>query len=160
MNTKKQRIIIRKLDVDHQETWRYEGQILRIEPDCLLIEALFNRDDLQFHGITLKRNDPFIERYYQDRWYNIFEMHDREDGHLKGWYCNVSKPAEFNPGEITYVDLALDLLVYPDMRYLILDEDEFRCLNIDETSRSKAREALEELISLVKTGKLKDLFLK
>lgn len=158
MNTKNQRILIRKLDIDHQETWRYEGQILKIEPDSLLIEAVFNRDDLQFHGITLKRNDPFIERYYQNRWYNIFEIHDQGDNHLKGWYCNVSKPAEFNPGEIAYVDLALDLLVFPDMEFLILDEDEFANLKIDEISRQKARQALEELIALVNTGKLRKLF--
>ena len=159
MKAKNQRIIIRKLDIDHQETWRYEGRILKQEPDSLLIEARFNRDDLPFHGITLNRNDRFLERYFMDRWYNIFEMHDRTDDHLKGWYCNVTKPAEFKPGEIAYVDLALDLLVYPDMHYLILDEDEFINLKLDETSRNKAREALEELISLAKTGRLEELFL-
>ncbi len=159
MNTENQRIIIRKLDVDHRETWRYEGCILKQEPDSLLIEAKFNRDDLQFHGITLKRNDRFLERYYKDRWYNIFEMHDRVDDHLKGWYCNVTKPAEFKPGEITYVDLALDLLVFPDMEFLILDEDEFTTMKIDEVSRNKAQQALDELITLVKTGKLRKLFL-
>lgn len=153
-----QTIIIKKLNIDRQETWHYEGHILAKDTNSLLIEAKFNRDDLPFHGITLKRKDRFLERYYQDRWYNIFEIHDREDDHLKGWYCNVTKPAEFSTDEIAYVDLALDLLVFPDMNYIILDEDEFITLNIDEYYRQKARLALQELITLVRTGQLEELF--
>ena len=84
-------------------------------------------------------------------------MHDRDDGHIKGWYCNVSKPAEFTPGEIAYVDLALDLLVYPDGSYLILDEDEFTRMKMDEITRQAALKALDELIALVNTGRLEDM---
>jgi len=149
MKTHDQTVTIIKLDIHHQETWRYEGRILNRNDNSLLIEAFFNRDDLSFHGIILKRNDRFLERYYQDRWYNIFEIHDREDDHLKGWYCNVTKPAEVSRGEIAYVDLALDLLVYPDRNYLVLDEDEFNALTIDDSCRQAAHRALKELISLV-----------
>ena len=149
-------ITIIKLDVRHQETWRYEGRIVERGEKSLLIEAFFNRDDLDFHGITLKRNDRFLERYFLDRWYNIFEIHDREDDHLKGWYCNVTEPAEFSPDKIAYVDLALDLLVYPEGNYLVLDEDEFDVLHIDENNRQAALQALSELISLVSNGQLED----
>ncbi len=149
MKTHDQTVTIIKLDIHRQETWRYEGRILNRNDKSLLIEAFFNRDDLSFHGIILKRNDRFLERYYQDRWYNIFEIHDREDDHLKGWYCNITKPAEVSRGEIAYVDLALDLLVYPDRNYLVLDEDEFNALTIDDSCRQAAHRALKELISLV-----------
>ncbi|MEA3326291.1 MAG: DUF402 domain-containing protein [Chloroflexota bacterium] len=156
MKASNQTVTIIKLDIHHQETWRYEGRILDRNDKSLLIEAFFNRDDLPFHGIMLKRNDRFLERYYQDRWYNIFEIHDREDDHLKGWYCNITKPAEFSQGELAYVDLALDLLVYPDRHYLVLDEDEFDALAIDETIRQAAHQALNELISLVKNKNLSE----
>ena len=150
-------ITIIKLDVQHQETWRYEGRIVERGEKSLLIEAFFNRDDLDFHGITIKRNDRFLERYFLDRWYNIFEIHDREDDHLKGWYCNVTEPAEFSPDKIAYVDLALDLLVYPEGNFLVLDEDEFDVLHIDENSRQAALQALNELISLVSNGQLENI---
>jgi len=55
----------------------------------------------------------------------IVEEVGSEAGDLKGWYCNITKPAVVTEDELTFVDLALDLWVWPDMRYLVLDEDEF-----------------------------------
>ena len=150
MAPKEEKVIIIKLNTDREETWRYEGHVLEFTPHSMLIEAYFNREDLSFHGVILKNNDRFVERYYENRWYNIFEIHDREDDHLKAWYCNVTMPAEFSEGQIAYVDLALDLLVYPDNGFLILDEDEFEALDISEANRIKARQALDELINKAK----------
>jgi uncharacterized protein len=154
MSTNPQNILIIKLNTQHQETWRYQGRILTQDTDSLLIEAFFNRDDLPFHGIILRENDRFIERYYTNRWYNIFEIHDRDDDRLKGWYCNVTTPVELEPGRIAYIDLALDLLVYPDGAYLILDEDEFDALDLDPQYRLKARQALTALIDLAEAGRM------
>jgi uncharacterized protein len=138
-------LLVRKLNVERQETWQYTGQVLSRLPEAVIIEAFFNRDDLPFHGIIFGRGDRFIEIYYTDRWYNIFEIHDRDDDHLKGWYCNVALPAELEQDQIAYVDLALDLLVYPDGRQLVLDEDEFAALAIDAETRRLARAALAQL---------------
>ena len=154
MNADPNKVVVIKMNIQREETWRYEGRILSRDGHSLLIEAFFNRDDLPFHGITLKRNDRFIERYFEDRWYNIFEIHDREDDHLKAWYCNVTTPAEFTPGRIAYVDLALDLLAYPDGQYLVLDQDEFESLGLDKETRIKASRALDELVHLAKTSGL------
>ena len=98
-----------------------------------------------FHGILLGQGDPFVEIYFNDRWYNIYEIHDKADGRIKGWYCNITLPAEFGQDSISYVDLALDLLVYPDGQMLVLDEDEFAELNLDKTRQAQARRALDEL---------------
>ncbi len=152
-----QKLIVVKLNLQREETWRYDGQILESQPNTLLVEAFFNRKDLSFHGITLKKQDRFIERYYSKRWYNIFAIHDRDDDRLKGWYCNVTRPAEFSPGKIAYVDLALDLLVYPDGEYLVLDEPEFIKLPLDPASRDQARQGMRELIGIVKQNRLRDL---
>ena len=54
-------IIVIKMNPKRQETWRYAGQILAQAPHSLLIEAFFNRSDLQFHDILLKENDRFDE---------------------------------------------------------------------------------------------------
>ncbi len=134
-----------KLNLEKQETWRYPARVLSRQPDSILIEAEFNRDDLPFHGILFKRGDRFIEIYYSKRWYNIYEIHDRDDNQLKGWYCNISLPAELKEHQIAYVDLALDLLVYPDGRQLVLDEDEFAVLPLDEEVRASSRRAIVEL---------------
>lgn len=134
-----------KLNVERAETWRYHGKVLRRGANEILLEALFNRADMPFHGVVLGRGDRFVEMFFSERWYNIFEIHDRHDDVLKAWYCNVSLPAQFSPGQVAYVDLALDLFIYPDGRQLVLDEDEFADLAIDDQTREKARAALVEL---------------
>ncbi len=147
-------VVVIKLNINHEEVWRYSGHILEQDEHSILIEARFNRDDLTIHGLTYKRNDRFVERYYDNRWYNIYAVHDRDDDRLKGWYCNITRPAEIEPGRIAYVDLALDVLAFPDGRYLVLDEDEFAELLIDDQTRAKAREGLKELEVLVQSGGL------
>lgn len=154
MSTDPQDVLIIKLNTQRQETWRYQGRILSQDADSLLVEAFFNRDDLPFHSITLRENDRFLERYYTNRWYNVFEIHDRDDDRLKAWYCNVTTPAEFEPGQISYVDLALDLLVYPDGKYLVLDEDEYEALDLDPQSQLKARQALNALVDLAESRQI------
>ena len=153
-------IDIIKLNTHNEEVWRYQGRIIDRNPSSLLVEAFFNIDDRPFHGITLRRNDRSIERYFLDRWYNIFEIHDRDDDRLKAWYCNVTKPAEFSPGKITYVDLALDVLVYPDGEYLTLDQDEFEALNLDPINRKKALEGLENLKDIIEEKRLVEVLRK
>jgi predicted RNA-binding protein associated with RNAse of E/G family len=95
--------------------------------------------------MLFRKNDRFVEMYYSDRWYNIFEIHDREDDHLKGWYCNIGYPAEIEKQHVSYRDLALDLLVFPDGRQLVLDEDEFESLGLEPEVSQQAWHALEEL---------------
>ncbi len=139
-------ITVIKQDIQGNETWRYTGQELERDSDRVLLEALFNREDTPVDGIILKKGDRFIETYYTHRWYNIYEIHDGHDGTLKGWYCNVSYPARLEGDRLYYKDLALDLLVFPDGRQVVLDEDEFEALPLSPEIRAKAREALRELM--------------
>src|SRR5690606_30153407 len=100
---------ILKKDLADEVTWQYKGVELHRDDTSITVEAFFNRDDMPFQEIVLKRNDRFVETFYADKWYNIFEIYDRDDGKLKGWYCNISKPAVIEDGQVSYVDLALDL---------------------------------------------------
>jgi protein associated with RNAse G/E len=143
-------ITVIKKNLQGRETWRYTGNVLKQGDNYVLLEASFNRADTPFHGIILKRGDRFVETFYTDRWYNIFEMHDREDDQLKGWYCNIGYPAEIDHEQVSYIDLALDLLVYPDGRQLVLDEEEFMEMYLPQDVRSEARGALEELQKMFK----------
>jgi predicted RNA-binding protein associated with RNAse of E/G family len=142
-------ITVIKRDAAGRETWRYTGQLLERVDGRVRLEARFNRDDLPFHGILLGRNDRFVETFFTDRWYNIFAIHARDDDHLRGWYCNIGRPAvwESENGRLalSYEDLALDLLIYPDGKQLVLDEDEFEALALAEDDRRAALNALAEL---------------
>lgn len=138
-------VTVIKRDPFFRETFRYSGHVLRVSPRTVMLEARFNRDDLPFQGILLKRADRFVETYYSDRWYNIFEIHDRDDDALKGWYCNVTRPAIFQDGRIVFDDLALDLWVAADGHQVVLDEDEFDALSLHPADRAAALRALLQL---------------
>lgn len=136
-------VTVSKRRLDGAVAWQYQGRILQREGNCVVLEAFFDRDDLPFMGVVLKRGDRFVETFYNDRWYNIFEIYDRDDGRFKGWYCNIGYPAVLEEGAVSYVDLALDLWVAADGRQTVLDEDEFAALPLDENARAQARAALE-----------------
>jgi predicted RNA-binding protein associated with RNAse of E/G family len=141
-----QRITVIKRNPAGQEIWQYSGTLLRQDSRIIVLEAHFRPPDLPFMGTVIRSGDRFIETYFTDRWYNVFEIHDRDDDRLKGWYCNIGLPAVMEAEKvISYVDLALDLWVSPDGDQTVLDEDEFSALDLDANVKSKARAALQEL---------------
>jgi predicted RNA-binding protein associated with RNAse of E/G family len=140
-----------KKNLTDEVTWQYEGVVLHRSKNEITLEALFNRDDMPFMNITLKRNDRFVETFYSDRWYNIFEIYDRDDGKFKGWYCNIGKPAVIADDFVSYVDLALDLWVSADGKQTVLDEDELEALNLDGELTRKAYDSLKELQEVIKS---------
>lgn len=141
-------ITVVKLDHAGVEKWRYQGRLLTRGPHQIVLEATFDRDDFPIHELVLRRGDRFVETYFDDRWYNIYEIFNREDGRRKAWYCNIGRPATIQDNLVSYQDLALDLLVFPDGRQVILDEKEFEDLDLPEDTRQQARLALAELQSL------------
>jgi hypothetical protein len=138
-------ITVHKLNVAGEETWTYSGRLLHRGRHSLTLEALYDREDANFHGLWLRHGDRFVETHYADRWYNVFAIHDVDSGGLKGWYCNIVRPARFEPGHIWSVDLALDLVVLPDGRSAALDEDEFAALRLAPEERAQAQRTLEQL---------------
>jgi predicted RNA-binding protein associated with RNAse of E/G family len=144
-------LTIIKQDYQGLETYRYPGRLIDNLENEIKIEAYFDRDDALVDKIILNRGDRFLESYFDKRWYNIFEIHDRNDDHIKCWYCNVCMPAVFDEHFITYRDLALDLLVYPDGSQVVLDEDEFAALPLPSKVNNAAqvnKAALEALLEL------------
>ena len=138
-------ITVLKLDLNGKVTWQYKGRTISRSANCIVLEAFFDRDDMPFLDVVLKRNDRFVETYFSDQWYNIFEIYDRDDGKIKGWYCNIGYPAEFEKDKVSYIDLALDLWIARDGKQKVLDEDEFSGLMIDDATRAQAISALHKL---------------
>jgi protein associated with RNAse G/E len=64
---------------------------------------------------------------------------------LKGWYCNITKPAVIEDGHVSYVDLAVDLWVSANGARKVLDEDELEELALDDLTTQKVYESLREL---------------
>lgn len=134
-----------KQDAFGKEMWRYDGRILKREQYCIVLEAYFDRQDMMVNGMPLRQGDRFIETYFTNRWYNIFEIHDGKDDSLRGWYINISHPAMIQSGSISYKDLALDVLIFPDGSEVVLDKEEFEALDLLLEIKAKALEGLAQI---------------
>lgn len=136
-------------------TLTYTGELLRHEPGYMLIHARWDRPQRDLGYVIFEPGDHFYEHYYTERWYNIFELHG-DSGALKGWYCNVCRPAQFAHDTIMSEDLELDLFVSPDrMKLLRLDLDEFAARGFDRSdpeTHAAALAALDELERMAQAG--------
>ena len=142
------KIKVQKKDPAGKVLIEYEGDELGRDAHSITLEALFTREDMPFMDVIFKKGDRFVEYYYSDRWYNIFEIYDRDDGQVKGWYCNIGRPAVIEDMLVSYVDLALDLWVSANGVQTVLDKEEFETLKLDDDSRRSALRALEDLKAL------------
>lgn len=149
----RQSVKVQKKNPAGEVTYEYEGTLLKSDEHSITLEALFDRADMPFMDVVFKTGDRFVEYYFTDRWYNIFAIYDRDDGTIKGWYCNVGGPAVFEDGVVYYIDLALDLWVSADGKQTILDEDEFEELKLNDELRTGALKGLDELKQLFLNNK-------
>lgn len=113
-----------------------------------------------FGFVRFEAGDVFTEHYWRDRWYSVKEVR-AATGSLKGWYCDVARPARVEPGALVVADLDLDLWVSADgATVLRLDEDEFEESGLtdrDPGAAARARQALDELERLAGSGGFTEL---
>jgi len=140
-----QAITIHKLDHEGREVWHYEGTALDRGETWLSLEALYNGKEKDDGYTVWRRGDRFVEYYYTDRWYNIFEIHDGHTDALKGWYCDVTYPATITEDSVSWRDLALDVWVGPEGNVRVLDEGEFEGLGLPDKIRKRALQSLQEI---------------
>jgi predicted RNA-binding protein associated with RNAse of E/G family len=145
-----QEIRVHKLDHQGKEILVYTGTLLERFDSGITLEARFAHPDEWVNDVLIRRGDRFVESFYTDRWYNIFAIYDVDDAHLKGWYCNITRPAKIQAGEVYAEDLGLDLFVYPDGSWQVLDEEEFAEMELSAQDQQSAAAALKELKRLAK----------
>ncbi|OZM57074.1 hypothetical protein CIB95_09935 [Lottiidibacillus patelloidae] len=73
-------------------------------------------------GRTWRTREPAICFFHTDYWFNTIAML-RNDGVY--YYCNLSSPFTWDKEAVKYIDYDLDIKVFPDMTYVLLDEDEY-----------------------------------
>ncbi len=142
-------ITVKKLNLQQEVIIAYDGVVLTRTPTAIVLEALFQRETMDLGYTIFEQHDRFVEYFYADRWYNIFEIHSVHDDRLKGWYCNIAQPAVLAESTIEQVDLALDVWIDPAGAYRVLDQAEFDALPLDPPTRLRARQAVGELIYLL-----------
>ena len=136
-----------KLGHDRRLIFSWTGQVLHDDGNRTVIKAPWAGTDRPlFLGYTVfEPGDTFVETYYRERWFSIWQVVSHRTGRTKGWYCNICQPFERDGDELRFVDMELDVFVFPDGRFVILDEDDLERAQLPDSEKIAARAGLEEV---------------
>ncbi|MFH8795091.1 DUF402 domain-containing protein [Streptomyces sp. NPDC017941] len=128
---------------------RYPARLLADDGTRVTVRAPWAGAGVRDFGfVRFEPGDVFVEHFWRDRWYAVKEVH-AADGTLKGWYCDVTRPAVRTDAVVTVEDLDLDLWCSADgSTVLRLDEDEFAASSLPATDPAAARSARAALDTL------------
>ncbi|GGV81789.1 hypothetical protein GCM10015535_22030 [Streptomyces gelaticus] len=140
---------------------RYPADVVRDDGVRVTVRAPWAAPGVRDFGfVRFEPGDVFTEHYWRDRWFAVKEVRTGGGG-LKGWYCDITRPAVLRDGQLLVEDLDLDLWVSADgSSVLRLDEDEFEQSGLaerDPAAAGAARRALDELERLARTEGLASL---
>ncbi|MFJ9819766.1 DUF402 domain-containing protein [Streptomyces sp. NPDC101151] len=140
---------------------RYPAELLHDDGVRLSVRAPWAGGGVRDFGfVRFEAGDVFTEHYWRDRWYSVKEVR-AGNGTVKGWYCDITRPAVLSGDELVVEDLDLDLWRSADGRDVRrLDEDEFAESGLAQTdpeAASAAMAALDELEALAREGGFEDL---
>jgi len=121
-------LLIRKYDHLGNLKVHYEGRLVKrdLQTRSIIAQAEWTSPTARLGYVTFNSGDLFIETFYENRWYNIFEITSPQ-GQVKGWYANITRPSRILPKdrEIEWDDLALDVWMWPNGKMQTMDEHEF-----------------------------------
>lgn len=119
-------VLVRAHKYDGKEYRRWQVHFVEHIDGGVRLETIFSsfvEGRTPFFG-----GDRAVEFFYADRGYNIIVGYSPE-GVLRACYCNICTPATFvlspEGPEIHFIDLDLDVLVWPDGSCVVTDEDDF-----------------------------------
>lgn len=125
--------------------WSYAGEEVERGDHYIVLSAFFDRDDRDDGYFVWQRGDRFLEWHYTDRWYNVFKIFDRETGAVRGWYCNITRPALLTGDTVSADDLELDVFIYASGAVMLKDEADFAALDLSPEDRARALEAADAI---------------
>lgn len=146
------RVTVRKYTHQGQYVTSWVGEVVRRTAEHVLLRATWTRPSTAVADLVFEPGDIFLEYYYPKQPYSVWEVRGGATDTLKGWYCNVGLPLDTGGDVFEVRDLLLDVLVYPDGRYTVLDEDEFavaRASGLSPELVAVAQDAVGAIISLV-----------
>lgn len=140
-------------------SYKHDGSIHRSWDEAVLLEnnleyLVFGNDKtrvVESDGRTWRTKEPAIMFFFKHNWYNII-------GQLKYdgiyYYCNLASPYVIEDKTIKYIDYDLDLRVFPDGAFKILDRGEYKyhknIMNYPISIDKIVKEDLSNLIEIVR----------
>lgn len=129
-----------------------EAILLDIKDNCLIFGN--NRTKvIEADGRSWRTREPAVMYFFTDKWYNIIGQY-KKDGIQ--YYCNIASPFLIDGKAVKYIDYDLDLRVFSDGSFKILDRGEYNYhkvqMNYSEELDMILKSELSNLIDKVRKG--------
>lgn len=100
----------------------WKNTVVLEEKEHVLVTGHQKTRVIEHDGRSWYTKEPAICYFYSDSWFNIIGMLKKDGVHF---YCNLSSPYLYDGEAIKYIDYDLDVKVFPNGKYIILDEKEY-----------------------------------
>ena len=142
--------------------YKHDGSIHRAWDEAILLEIhddylIFGNEKtkvVESDGRTWRTKEPAVLFFYKNNWYNIIGQNKKNGIY---YYCNMASPFIVEENTIKYIDYDLDLRVFPDGSFKVLDRGEYKyhksLMNYDDNIDYILKEELTGLINKVREKK-------
>ena len=139
--------------------YKHNGKVYRSWDEAILLEIhddylVFGNEKTKVtesDGRTWRTKEPAAIYFFKNNWYNIIGQYKKNGIY---YYCNMASPYIIEDQTIKYIDYDLDLRVFPDGSFKVLDRGEYRyhknLMNYSPEIDYILREELTNLIDKVR----------
>ena len=111
--------------------YKHDGKIHRSWDEAVLLEIndnylVFGNEKtkvIEADGRTWRTKEPAVLYFFYNDWFNIIGQ-NKKTGIF--YYCNMASPFIIEEDTIKYIDYDLDLRVFPNGSFKVLDRGEYR----------------------------------
>lgn len=144
-------------------SYKHDGSIHRAWDEAILLEIndeylIFGNERtkvIESDGRTWRTKEPAILYFFKDNWFNIIVQY-KKNGIF--YYCNMASPYIIEDNTIKYIDYDLDLRVFPDGSFKVLDRGEYKyhkqLMNYSEDIDFILKQELTKLINMVRNKEM------
>ncbi|WP_445487559.1 DUF402 domain-containing protein [Niallia sp. 03133] len=126
MNFQQNKKIIEKKIRYNNKIVEYSCLLLQVEPHFVLFHKItdsFTMTTVEGKHLTISKGSYTTAFYWNDRPYNVYMWRDEEGSYL-GAYFNIVQHTFITDECLSFEDLILDVLVFPNGQIFLLDEEE------------------------------------
>ena len=117
-------------DVYEIHCYKHNGKIHRTWDEATILDITeeyivcgnYKTKVTESNGAVHKTKEPAIMFFYKKRWFNIIAQLKK---YGLFYYCNIASPFVIDEKIIKYIDYDLDLRVFPDGAFKVLDRNEY-----------------------------------
>jgi protein associated with RNAse G/E len=144
------------------QSYKHNGQLHRIWEETVILRgtssAIIGGNDriivTEADGRQWRTREPAICYFSAEQWFNVIGMVRHDGIH---YYCNLGSPFMWDKEALKYIDYDLDVKVFPDMTYTLLDEDEYeqhrKEMNYPKQIDQILKKNVDDLLSMINQRK-------